>query len=86
MQQIRIVDDPTRTQGATRVPETENMRLTLSEHPDQTWIARLRQLVAATPAPQPSRCTWRAPCSCSRARTVRICRRAGRSSDNWSTG
>ena len=49
MQQIRIVDDATHTQDATRVPGTENMRLTLSEHPDQTWIARLRQLVAATP-------------------------------------
>ena len=42
MQQIRIVDDP------TRIPNTENMRLVLSEHPDQTWIARLRQLLAAT--------------------------------------
>ena len=49
MQQIRIVGDATRTQDATRVPDTENMRLTLSEHPDQTWIARLRHLVAATP-------------------------------------
>ena len=49
MQQIRIVDDATRTQDATRIPDTENMRLTLSAHPDQTWIARLRQLVAATP-------------------------------------
>jgi hypothetical protein len=27
---------------------TENMRLMLSEHPDQTWIARLRQRLAAT--------------------------------------
>ena len=43
MQQIRIVDE------ATRIPGTENMRLRLSDHPDQTWIARLRQLVAATP-------------------------------------
>jgi hypothetical protein len=42
MQQIRIVDE------ATRVPHTENMRLMLSEHPDQTWIARLRQLLATT--------------------------------------
>jgi hypothetical protein len=42
MQQIRIVDE------ATRVPNTENMRLMLSEHPDQTWIARLRQLLATT--------------------------------------
>jgi len=42
MQQIRIVDE------ATRVPNTENMRLMLSEHPDQMWIARLRQLLAAT--------------------------------------
>ena len=42
MQQIRIVEE------ATRVPNTENMRLMLSEHPDQTWIARLRQLLAAT--------------------------------------
>jgi hypothetical protein len=42
MQQIRIVDEP------TRIPNTENMRLMLSEHPDQTWIARLRQLLAAT--------------------------------------
>jgi hypothetical protein len=42
MQQIRIVDE------ATRVPNTENMRLMLSEAPDQTWIARLRQLLATT--------------------------------------
>ena len=42
MQQIRIVGE------SVRVPDTENMRLMLSEHPDQTWIARLRQLVAAT--------------------------------------
>jgi hypothetical protein len=42
MQQIRIVDE------ATRVPNTENMRLMLSEPPDQTWIARLRQLLATT--------------------------------------
>jgi hypothetical protein len=42
MQQIRIVDEP------TRIPNTENMRLMLSEHPDQTWIARLRQLLAAS--------------------------------------
>ena len=48
MQQIRIVGDATRPQDATRVADTENMRLTLSEHPDQTWIARLRQLLAAT--------------------------------------
>ena len=43
MQQIRIVDE------ATRIPDTENMQLRLSDHPDQTWIARLRQLLAATP-------------------------------------
>jgi hypothetical protein len=49
MQQIRIVDDPTRTQDATRIPGTENMRLTLSDAPDQTWIARLRHLAATTP-------------------------------------
>jgi hypothetical protein len=42
MQQIRIVDE------ATRIPDTENMRLMLSDCPDQTWIARLRQLIAAT--------------------------------------
>jgi hypothetical protein len=42
MQQIRIVDE------ATRIPNTENMRLMLSDHPDQTWIARVRQLAAAT--------------------------------------
>lgn len=42
MQQIRIVDE------ATRIPDTENMRLMLSDHPDQTWIARVRQLAAAT--------------------------------------
>ena len=42
MQQIRIVDE------ATRMPGTENMRLTLSDHPDQTWIARMRHLTAAT--------------------------------------
>jgi hypothetical protein len=36
MQQIRIVNE------ATRVPNTENMRLMLSEHPDQ------RQLLDAT--------------------------------------
>jgi hypothetical protein len=42
MQQIRIVDE------ATRVPNTENMRLMLTEPPDQTWIARLRQLLATT--------------------------------------
>ena len=42
MQQIRIVDEP------TRILNTENMRLMLSAHPDQTWIARLRQLLAAT--------------------------------------
>jgi hypothetical protein len=44
MQQIRIVDE------ATRIPGTETMRLMLSEHPDQTWIARLRQLTATTDA------------------------------------
>jgi hypothetical protein len=49
MQQIRIVDDPTRIQDATRIQDTENMRLTLSDEPDQTWIARLRQLTAAIP-------------------------------------
>ena len=48
MQQIRIVDDPTRTQDATRVQDTGNMRLTLSDEPDQTWIARLRHLAATT--------------------------------------
>ena len=48
MQQIRIVDDSTHTQDATRIQDTENMRLTLSDEPDQTWIARLRQLIAAT--------------------------------------
>jgi hypothetical protein len=42
MQQIQIVDE------ATRIPDTENMRLRLSEPPDQTWIARLRQLLATT--------------------------------------
>jgi hypothetical protein len=42
MQQIRIVGE------STRIPDTENMRLPLSDHPDQTWIARLRQLAAAT--------------------------------------
>jgi len=48
MQQIRIVDDTTRNQDATRIQDTENMRLMLSEHPDQAWIARLRQLIAVT--------------------------------------
>jgi hypothetical protein len=43
MQQIRIVDE------TTRIPGTESMRLMLSEVPDQTWIARLRRLAAATP-------------------------------------
>ena len=43
MQQIRIVND-----DAARIPGTENMRLMLSDHPDQTWIARLRQRLAAT--------------------------------------
>jgi hypothetical protein len=42
MQQIRIVDE------ATRIPGTENMRLMLSDQPDQTWIARLRHLAAVT--------------------------------------
>jgi hypothetical protein len=42
MQQIRIIGE------ATRIPDTENMRLGLSEHPDQTWIAQLRHLLAAT--------------------------------------
>ena len=42
MQQIRIVDE------ATRIPGTENMRLMLSDPPDQMWIARMRQLIAAT--------------------------------------
>ena len=42
MQQIRIVGD------ATRIPGTENMRLGLSDSPDQTWIARLRQLLTTT--------------------------------------
>ena len=50
MQQIRIVGDATRPQDATRVPDTENMRLTLSYEPDQMWIARLRQLAAAMDA------------------------------------
>lgn len=53
MQQIRIVDDPTRAQDATRIQDTENMRLTLSDEPNQTWIARLRQLAAATTGAQP---------------------------------
>ena len=44
MQQIRILDE------AIRVPDTENMRLRLSDHPDQTWIARLRHLAAGTDA------------------------------------
>ena len=48
MQQIRIVDDSTHSQDATRIQDTENMRLTLSDEPDQTWIARLRQLIGAT--------------------------------------
>jgi hypothetical protein len=48
MQQIRIVDDATRSQDATRIQDTENMRLMLSDEPDQTWIARLRHLIAAT--------------------------------------
>ena len=48
MQQIRIVDDAMHSQDATRIHDTENMRLTLSDAPDQTWIARLRQLAAAT--------------------------------------
>jgi hypothetical protein len=48
MQQIRIVDDSTRSQDATRIQDTENMRLTLSDYPDQTWIARLRHLAATT--------------------------------------
>jgi hypothetical protein len=42
MQQIRILDE------ATRVPDTEHMRLMLSDRPDQTWIARLRQLASST--------------------------------------
>jgi hypothetical protein len=42
MQQIRIVGE------SIRIPDTENMRLTLSDHPDQTWIARLRQLAGVT--------------------------------------
>ena len=42
MQQIRIVGE------SIRVPNTENMRLMLSDHPDQTWIAQLRQLAATT--------------------------------------
>jgi hypothetical protein len=42
MQQIRIVDE------ATRIPGTENMRLMLSEQPDQTWIAWVRHLAAVT--------------------------------------
>ena len=50
MQQIRIVDDSTQRQDATRIQDTENMRLTLSDHPDQTWIARLRQFAATIPA------------------------------------
>jgi hypothetical protein len=47
MQQIRVVDDAMHSQDATRIPDTEDMRLTLSAHPDQTWIARLRQLATA---------------------------------------
>jgi hypothetical protein len=42
MQQIRIVDD------ATPVAGTDRMRLRLSDHPDQTWIAWFRQFAAAT--------------------------------------
>jgi hypothetical protein len=42
MQQIRIVDE------SGRIPDTENMRLMLSAHPNQTWIARLRQIIATT--------------------------------------
>ena len=48
MQQIRIVDDATRTQDATRIQDTEHMRLMLSGEPDQRWIERLRHLIAAT--------------------------------------
>jgi hypothetical protein len=42
MQQIRATDE------ATRIPDTENMRLMLSDRPDQTWIARFREIIAAT--------------------------------------
>jgi hypothetical protein len=42
MQHIRIVDE------ATPIPGTENMRLRLSDTPDQTWIAWLRQFAAAS--------------------------------------
>ena len=42
MQQIRIVDE------ARPVPGTAQMRLGLSGTPDQTWIAGLRHLAAAS--------------------------------------
>ena len=42
MQQIRILDE------ATPVPGTAQMRLQLSEVPDQTWIAGFRQFAAAS--------------------------------------
>jgi hypothetical protein len=42
MQQIRIVDE------ATPIPGAENIRLMLSDQPDQTWIAWLRQFAAAS--------------------------------------
>ncbi|HWC04676.1 MAG TPA: hypothetical protein VHF87_18135 [Methylomirabilota bacterium] len=42
MQQIRMVDE------ATPVPGTAQMRLQLSDAPDQTWIAWLRQFAAAS--------------------------------------
>ena len=77
MQQIRIVAD------AARIPRTENMGLTLSDQPDQTWIARLRQLAAATEVGRHSTSTWRAPRSCSRARIGRISWSADGSSGSW---
>jgi hypothetical protein len=42
MQQIRILDE------ATPVPGTDHLRLRLSDTPDQTWIAWLRQFAAAS--------------------------------------
>jgi hypothetical protein len=46
MQQIRIVDE------ATPIQSTAHMRLQLSDTPDQTWIAWLRQFAAASAAGQ----------------------------------
>jgi hypothetical protein len=79
MQQIRIVDEP------TRIPNTENMRLMLSDQPDQTWIARLRQLLAATAGGPALMLHVEGPRSYSSARIVRISWSAGGSSGNWST-